>query len=414
MHQATRRIARFFCFTLSLAVLSNIAQAQTFTVIHTFTGGEGRLPQAPLTMDRAGDLYGTASEGGLYDFGTAFKLSRRNGGYTFSPLYSFEGIYDGDGAYPGAVVLAPDGTLYGSCGDGGQFVQYGTIFRLRPPASICASISCPWTETIVYSFQGGSDQGGPGDIVFNAAGDIVGATGDNGGSDFGTVYELTPSGSGWTYNLLYAFPSRNDGYAPDSALVIDNAGNLYGTTLYGGSGGYGTVYQLTPSGSGWVQNLLYSFDETMGAYPEGVILDSAGDLFGATSGGGSNNGGTLFELTPGAGGWTFNSFFNFTRLNQNTGPYARLTMDSQGNLYGTTYGEGAYAYGNVFKLTPSGDGWIYTDLHDFTSYSDGANPNAQIILDENGNLYGTASQGGNIYINQCLPGGCGTVWEITP
>ncbi len=410
MCRTTHRIAVLFCFTLSLAVLSNIAQAQTFTVLHTFTGGDGRLPQAPLTMDRAGNLYGTASEGGLYDVGTAFKLSRRNGSYTFSLLYSFEGIVTLDGAYPGAVVLAPDGTLYGSCGDGGQFVQYGTIFRLRPPASICASISCPWTETIVYSFQGGSDQGGPGDIVFNAAGDIVGVTGDTGGSDSGTVFEFTPSGSGWTYNLLYTFPGNGSaGQSPSSALVIDNAGNLYGTTLDGGTGGYGTVYQLTPSGPGWVQNLLYSFDRTTGAYPYGVILDSTGDLFGTTSGGGTNNGGTLFELSPGSGGWTFNSFLNFTRLNPNTGPRASLTMDSQGNLYGTTYGEGAYAYGNVFKLTPSANGWIYTDLHDFTNYSDGANPDAQIILDENGNLYGTASEGGNVH-----GGGYGTVWEITP
>jgi len=205
MRRTTCPIALLFCFTFSLAVLSNLSQAQTFTALHTFTGADGRLPQAPLTMDRAGNLYGTASEGGLYEFGTAFKLSRRNGSYTYSVLHSFEGVYDGDGAYPSALVLAPDGTLYGSCGDGGQYVQYGTIFRLQPPASICASISCPWTETILYSFQGGIDQGGPGDIVFNAAGDIVGVTGDYGGVS-GTVFEFTPAGSAGPTTSSTLFP----------------------------------------------------------------------------------------------------------------------------------------------------------------------------------------------------------------
>jgi len=412
MRQTIRRIALFFCFTLSLAVLSNLAQTQTFTVLHTFTGGDGKFPDAPLTMDRAGNLYGTASEGGFSDGGTAFKLSRRNGSYTFSLLYDFY-QYPTDAAVPNAVVLAPDGTLYGSSSAGGSGLE-GTVFRLRPPASICASISCLWTETIVYSFQGDSDGCSPQDIVFNAAGDIVGATNDfNNCFHSGTVYQLTASGSGWTYNLLYTFPGNDGGGAsPDSALIIDNAGNLYGTTAHTNlQQGSGTVYQLAPSGSGWVHNALYVFDGTTGAYPYGVILDRTGDLFGTTSEGGSNNGGTVYELSPVSGGWTFNSFFSFPR---NSTPDVPLTMDSQGNLYGETYGGGAYGYGTVFKLTPSGDGWTYSDLHDFTNYSDGSGPNGQILLDENGNLYGTAQAGGNIYINQCLPGGCGTVWEITP
>ena len=410
MRQSTRRIAIFFCLAFCLAVLANLAQAQTFTTLHTFTGNDGKFPRAHLTLDRAGNLYGTASEGGFTDGGTAFKLTRRNGNFTFSLLYNF---YENpnDAAVPNAVVLAPDGTLYGSSLGGAN--QDGAVFRLRPPASICASISCPWTENIIYSFTGGSDGCGPEDIVFDASGDIVGATNDLDCNHAGTVYELTPSGSGWTYNLLYTFV-RNDSYDPSSALVIDNTGNLYGTTLYS-EGGSGTVYQLTNSGSGWVHNTLYGFNQTTGAYPFGVILDNAGDLFGATAGGGSNNRGAVYELTAGSGGWTFNSLFNFTGLNSNSGPQAPLTMDSQGNLYGVTSGEGAYAYGNVFKLTPSANGWVYTDLHDFTNYGDGSAPTGQIVVDANGNLYGTCSAGGDLNGSQCeQSGGCGTVWEITP
>ena len=401
-------IALFFCFTLSFEVLSNIAQAQTFTVLHTFSGQDGQSPRAHLTMDRGGNLYGTASKGGRSGGGTAFKLSRRNGSWIFSLLYSFA-ENPSDAAVPNAAVIAPDGSLYGSSLSGGGN-RSGTVFRLRPPATRCAALSCPWIENLVYQFQGGSDGCGPEDIVFDASGDIVGATNDLNCLHSGTVYQLTPSGGSWTYDLLYAF-DRNESYDPSSALVIDHAGNLYGTTLYGASGN-GTVYQLSLSGSGWIYNTLYGFGNGTGAYPFGVILDAAGDLFGTTEGGGSNNRGTVFELASGSGGWAFNSVYNFTGLNPNSGPAAPLTIDNQGNLYGETYGDGAFAFGNVFKLTRSGNGWIYSDLHDFTNVGDGSAPTGQIVIDANGNLYGTASAGGNI--NECLPAGCGTLWEITP
>ncbi len=172
------------------------------------------------------------------------------------------------------------------------------------------------------------------------------------------------------------------------------------------------VDQLAPSGSGWIHTTLYSFTNmTGGAFPQGVILDPTGDLFGVTPVGGSNNTGTAFELTPGSGGWTFNAFFNFTGLAR-CGPDAPLTIDNQGNLYGVTQCDGYFEKGSVFKLTPAvGGGWNYSDLHDFDGGPDGGYPAAAVALDASGNIYGTTSQGGN---NSACDRGCGVVWEITP
>ena len=227
-----------------------------------------------------------------------------------------------------------------------------------------------------------------------------------GSGDQGAVYELTPSGGGWSENVLYSFPGgASDGYFPQSGVALDNIGNLYGTTYYGGTYGAGTVYRLTPSGSGWAENILYNFQAgDDGGYPfGGLIFDQFGNLYAATPTGGSGGGGTVFELTPSDGNWTFSVLYSFSA---GTGPYGSLTMDAAGNLYGTTFTVGAYGYGSVFKLTFSGGGWSATDLHDFTGGSDGGNPFGNVTLKPNGKLYGTAS-GGGAY-------GLGVVWEITP
>lgn len=391
------------------------AQAQTFTVLHTFTGPDGAAPQAHLTLDSAGNLYGTAPVGGgELDIGTAFKLSRKNGSWIFSLLYVFQSL--ADVAAPNAVVFGPDGSLYGSSRSGGGYLD-GTVFRLTPPATICAAASCPWVQDVIHRFLGHSDGCTPTDIVFDASGNIFGATSDDlCNTQTGTIYELTPSGGNWTKSLLYTFPG-NDGSIPNSALVIDGSGNMYGTTEFSrGSGGeyfdFGTVYQFALSGSGWIHTTLYSFtDRTGGAFPQGVILDPMGDFFGVTPEGGSNNTGTAFELTSGSGGWTFNAFFNFTGPGQ-CGPGAPVTLDAQGNLYGVTLCDGHFGDGTVFKLTPTvGGGWIYSDLHDFDDGPDGGYPAGAVVLDASGNIYGTASRGGN---TSACDGGCGVVWEITP
>jgi uncharacterized repeat protein (TIGR03803 family) len=218
--------------------------------------------------------------------------------------------------------------------------------------------------------------------------------------------------------VLYSFTGGADGGYPYAGLIFDNVGKLYGTTAYGGDlacstpYGCGTVFQLTPSGSGWTVNVLYSFQgESDGGFPlSGLIFDQAGNLYGTTAGGGTGNGGTTFELTPskGVGPWTYTLVYRFSG-DGSDGPLGTLVMDATGTLYGTVAGT-PNECGSVFKLTPSNGGWTYTSLHDFTDGSDGCQPVGNVTFDGNGNLYGTASSGGA----QSCPGGCGTVWEITP
>ena len=398
-------------FALTFILLQS-AQAQTYQVIYNFSGGlDGAYPQAGLT-ERGGTLYGTANQGGSFNRGTVFKLAHSGSGWIFSPLYSFTGRGDGSAPIAG-VVFGHDGTIYGTTEFGGQNcgVGCGTVFHLRPPVSVCKSALCPWTETVLYQFSGSSDGANPGygDLTFDQAGNIYGTTVFGGVNAQGVVYELTPSGGGWTERAIHTFTGpRNDGANPYSSVVFDPAGNLYGTTFLGGAGGYGTVFQLTPSGSGWTENILYSFqDSSDGGQPfGGVVLDNAGNLYAATSTGGSGNGGTVYELAHSGGGWTFGVLYSFTGLGDQPGPNGSLTMDAAGNLYGTTTKDGAQGAGTVFKLTPSGGGWTETDLYDFPGGSQGGVPYGSVLIDASGNLYGTASQGGTH--------GYGVIWEITP
>jgi uncharacterized repeat protein (TIGR03803 family) len=193
-------------------------------------------------------------------------------------------------------------------------------------------------------------------------------------------------------------------------VIFDQAGNLYGTANRGGTYGWGTVFQLVPSGSGWVENTLYDFtgQGSDGCNPGGgLIFDQSGNLYGATPWCGAYGYGMVFELSPnGNGGWTETVLYSWPTANTYGGPQASLTMDSVGNLYGTTTGDGTYDAGNVFKLTPYMKTWIYTDLHDFTGGSNGGNPISNVVFDAQGNLFGTATSGG--------ANGHGVVWKITP
>ncbi len=385
------------------------AKAQTFQVIHSFSGGgDGGIPLAGLIADRAGNLYGTASGGGQingcqYGCGVAFRLKPSGSGWTLSPLHVFQAGRDG-GKPEARMVFAANGVLYGTTLEGGGNHCYNTtcgiVFKLNPPATTCRSTLCPWSETVIYRFVGvpyaGLPNGGP--LVFDQVGNLYGVAA-GGPDEHGVVYELTPSGGTWSETDLAGADNSTSG------VVFDNAGNLYGSN----SGeGYGGVYQLLHSGSGWTGHQLYSIiDVITDGYDTlgGVILDNAGNIYGSTVGEGPGNGGTVFELS--AGTWNFNVLYGF---NAGTGPEESLTMDSAGNLYGTTWGGGTQFKGNVFKLSPSSNGWIYTDLYDFTGGTDGEYPVSNVVIDGQGNLYGTASQGGSASCS----GGCGTVWEITP
>jgi uncharacterized repeat protein (TIGR03803 family) len=246
--------------------------------------------------------------------------------------------------------------------------------------------------------------------LIDSAGNIYGTTfsGGNlqacGGTGCGTVYKLTRSGSGWMQSVLHRF-SGPDGATPYSGLVPDAAGNLYGTTVNGGASGNGTVYQVTPSGSGWTETVIHDFQNSSdGRWPvAGLVMDAAGNLYGAAEVGGSGGGGTVYKLTFSNGHWTFATIYSFTGT---AGPYSRLTLDGDGNLYGSTYGDGSAGFGMVFKLTRFNGGWSLGVLHNFSGGSDGASPLGGVILDASGNVYGTAETGGAY--------GQGVVFKIAP
>lgn len=417
-------IAIGLAITLAAAIP---AGAQTYTVLHTFGGGQdGASPTSGVAMDHSGNLYGTTTTGGTYDSGVAYKLTRFGSGWISTNLHSFR---PADGYAPAAgPVFGPDGALYGAAALGGQggSCQYdgcGVIYKLTPPAASCRGSYCPWNYTILHRFTGGADGAFPySSVVFDQAGNLYGTTTAGGyvspgvcSAGCGVIYELSPSHGGWTESVLYSFMGGNDGYVAYAGLTIDGDGNLYGTTEDGGNLGLGTVYELARSGSGWSKTTLYMFQSLAdGAYPEGgLILDSAGNLYGTTANGGNTLGvcglqgcGTVFSLSPANGSWEHSVLYAFTNSYQDSNPRASLVMNAGGTLYGATTGSSGLS-GNIFELAPANGGWVYVSLYSFSRGPNGFDPVSSLIFDAPGNLYGTTSQGGS-------PGGPGVVFELTP
>ena len=422
---------------LSLAA-SRPALAQGFQVIHSFTGaGDGAYPLAGLTLDATGNLYGTSSS--LLNLESCptgclvvYELSPDGEGWNFATL--FTGQNASQGSTPASsMVWRPGGALYGTTMYGGtgsgcaSGFGCGVIFKLT-------ETNGNWTESEVYPFTGLPNGNFPkGELAFDSAGNLYGTT-SGGGSTVGcpgggclgngVVYELALASGTPAESVLYTFGATrvNDGIAPAGGVVIDSAGNLYGTTLQGGDLDYGTVFELAPDGSNWAETILYSFTGgDNGVWPAGgVILDAGGNLYGSTeynyqAGGG----GTLFELSPSGNRWVHDVLYDFPSPSCGTppchlgaGPVSNLIMDRSGNLYGTTSVDGQYGCGSVFKLARSGEGWSYSSLHEFSCGIDGANPSGSLVMDSLGNLYGTTTGGGltDYYCNS----GCGVVFEIMP
>ena len=378
-----------------------------------FQGTDGANPAfAALVFDSGGNLYGTTYNGGQYDSGTAFELAPNgSGGWTEKVLYDFG--KDGAGAHPQpGMIFDSAGNLYGTTVTGGSSDR-GTVFELSPGGN------GGWTARLLHSFnKNGSDGYYPcGNLIFDPAGNLYGTT-FNGGIHYGgTVFQLSPNGSGdWTENVLYSFDfNGSDGIDSFAGLVLDHAGNLYGTTEEGGAYGVGTVFELSPDGSGgWSEKVVHSFDYngSDGGQPEaGLILDAAGNLYGATVYGGSYGNGAVFELSPHANGdWSEKVLYSFGNGIDGAQPYAGLVFDAGGNLYGATAAGGVNGTGTVFKLTPTqGGSWDETVLHNFDAAngSDGDYPEGSLILDHAGNLYGTSNLGGGHYNS-------GTVFQLTP
>jgi uncharacterized repeat protein (TIGR03803 family) len=379
---------------LGMAVVApGSAQAQTFTLLYTFTNtAQGEQPDASLIQDAAGDLFGTTQYGGINGgFGTVFKLDTTG---KETVLLSFAGTPDAEDPYSG-LTRDKAGNFYGTTLYGGTQGGFGTVFKLRPSGK----------EIILHSFAGTPDGEDPRSVlVRDSAGNLYGTTQYGGtGGGYGTVFKLDAKGK---LTLLHSFAGTPDGEGPYAGLLRDKAGNLYGTTQYGGAGGgYGTVFKLDAKGK---LTLLHSFTGTPdGVNPlAGLLRDAAGNLYGTTKYGGAGGGyGTVFKLSA-KGKLTL--LHSFAGMPDGVNPYSRLIRDSAGNFYGTTFYGGTVGYGTVFKLDTAGK---LTILHSFNGSPDGGNPIGGLILDKAGNLYDTTSGGGDL---NCGFSGCGTVFKVAP
>jgi uncharacterized repeat protein (TIGR03803 family) len=411
-------------------------------ILYTFQGGtDGANSYAGLLVEN-GESYGTTFGGGAGpsgNSGTVFKVSPSG---AKSILYSFQAGSDGSGPQAG-LIAGSGGVLYGDTdyGGSGTLCSFGcgTVFALTPSGS-------GYTEKVIYAFQGGSDGATPiGNLLIDKSGALYGTTVDGGGSTActnaydgigcGTVFKLTPSGTGYTETVLYGFQAGSDGIGPRGTLIADAKGALYGTTEYGGgvtactsgsgNAGCGTVFKLTPAGSGYTESVLYRFQggTSDGSLPRSALVADKprGSLYGATVRGGASNDGTVYKLTPSGSGYTEHVIYSFNGKS-GADPYDENGLYLGNNLsctthlgrtclYGTTAfgGTGNCHCGTVFKLTSTSGGSTETVLYSFTGSrrSDGADPRGSVVADPAGKLYGTTVGGG-------LRKGYGIVFKVSP
>jgi uncharacterized repeat protein (TIGR03803 family) len=406
----------------SVLLLAVTAWSQTEKVLYSFAPGRGgNGPTGSLVFDSAGNLYGTTQKGGdlrgcnSKGCGTLFSLSPTAQSWQESVVHAFTSFTSTGYNHPTyGLNLAADGSIY----------SVGVVPNLFGEVLMKYSKDSngTWSEDLIYEFLPISEGPNP-SLSFDAAGNLYGsseqATAGEGLCDTyncGTVFKLYPTAKGsWAEDVLYQFqfyPS-GDGIWPISNLVADDADNLYGATQYGGSSqngnsyGVGTVYELSHTASGWVEQVLYNFagGRDGGEPTTTLIRDKAGNLYGLASTGGAYGKGALYKLSYFGGTWTESAVFSFA--GEYSLPNDPLIIDDAGNLYGTTYYDGVNHWGTVVKLSPASSGWTEKVLYTFTGGSDGGQPRGGLVLDANGDLYGTTYRGG-------ANGDFGVVFEITP
>jgi len=398
----------FLCLT---TFATRPAQAAHESVLYNFGGddlGDGSQPNSRLTSDGAGNFYGTTQYGGL-GYGTVFELSP-NGkkGWNETILHTFTGGADGAVPEQSWVIFDGAGNLYGTAavdniGSGGPCANSGcgVVWEL-------SLVGGGWTETVLYTFcqqDGCTDGSNPiNGLVFDTAGNLYGTTNNGTG---GTVFELSPSGSGWTEQVIYVTP-----YNLYAGLTIDASGNIFGATVPVGFPP-STVFELSPNGNGgWNSAVIATFKNATkdGAAAAGTaVLDAAGNLYGTTAGGGIYNNGTVFKLTHGKKGkWSEKILYSFKGATKKDGslPWAGIAFDAAGNIYGTTVNGGKYGEGTLYELVAVGKRAYKEKILRNFNYTDGALPYGSLILDSAGNLYGTTELGGEYEQ--------GVAFEVTP
>jgi uncharacterized repeat protein (TIGR03803 family) len=347
-------MGRVLTISAALAILTSAAWAAVPQIIYNFAGDDdGEYIDSDLVIDGAGNLYGTSVLGGDFGSGTVFQLAPSGNGWTHTVLYSFHGGTDGGEPYKG-VTLDSQGNLYGTAVTGGS----------------------------------GSCEGG-----------------------CGVAYKLTNSGGVWTQTVIHAFTGGDDGYGPGTGLTLGRYGILYGMTPTGGANGQGVIFLLRPMANGtWNLKVIHAFTGgTDGAGGSaGRLLRYKGGLYGVTTTGGANGKGVAFKLTHPVGGWQFTTLYAFQGQPDAGFPYGALTPDGQGNLYGTTYYDGANNLGSVYQLAPQPDGtWKESVLYSFKGGRDGSGSISNVVFAKTGAMYGTTSAGGA----SC---NCGVIFKLTP
>ena len=384
-------------------------QSGGFDVIHNFTGqGDGSEPNG-VALDKAGNIYGPT---GYYSGnGSVYKLAQAASGWILSTLYNFLG--ESSGSSPSGLMVGNNGILYGAaqgglenCNSGGYC---GFIFSLRPPATACHSTSCGWNEAQTYTFTGPADAAQGGNLVSDSSGNLYGVSQSGGAQQLGAVFELSPSIGGWIESILYNFSGGSGGSGPTD-IIVGRDGSLYGTTGWGGTYSYGVVFQLTLLPSGWSENVVYNFPDQgwMGTNPHSLTQDSAGNLYGIYEFAGccGNDYGRIYMLSPSNGSWTFTELHHGDETLDGDDLFPAIILDPQGNLWGTG---SAYSgcmntveFGYIFELSPSPSGWLY-NTPEFWSYTFFPASGA-LGLDSHGNLYGTTFM--------CGTQNAGTVWQL--
>jgi uncharacterized repeat protein (TIGR03803 family) len=423
-HRRAWFVGYIFAALIGATVAPGSAAAATEKVLYSFcqnsTCPDGSVPYAPLLMDGSGVFYGTAYGGGANASGVVFRLTKSGTNWVYDVLYDFCAQSScTDGSFPGAGLIMDDaGKLYGTTNFGGTH-NGGTVFRLSPT-------NTGWTHSILHNFcfasncAGGTFPTGP--LMMDAAGDIYGTTYGGGLHNAGTAYRLSHTNTGWQETVLHNFCARtncNDGSTPLGGLIMDGSGNLYGTAVAGANtnnlcpngGTCGVVFQLTHGSTGWTEHVLHAFcaQATCGGGGSpfgGLIMDGAGNLYGTAWTLGANGFGTVFKMSHTSAGWTYNVLHSFNYFN-GANPHDSLIRDGAGKIYGMAVGGGTHSNGVVFELSSGGQ---ETVLHNFctqTGCPDGSTPYGGLVMDGAGNFYGTTSKGGNSI-------GGGVVFKLTP
>ncbi len=421
-------------------------------VLYSFQGGtsDGFWPAGGVVFDKAGNLYGATEGAGPSSCypdanlcGLVYELSppaKKGNPWTETILIQFKGKQSNDVSLPSSgLIMDVSGNLYGVSAYGGTGdcvilgtpAGCGTVYELSPPKQK----GDPWTEAILYGFNGGNDGYFPaGNLTFDKAGNLYGATNFGGGKgntcniffggNCGIVFKLSPpkqKGGAWTEQVLHSFAGGTDGAIPNGALVIAKSGVIYGTTPAGGNQGCkndigvgcGTAFKLTPTkkGTEWKEKMLYRFTGSDdGAAPNGgLVLDHSGTLFGTAGGGGAGKSGVVFQLKVNGGGSAESVLYSFTG-NAGGNPTAGLTLSQVGDLYGAALG-GQYFRGVVFRMRMKAGVWAFSDVYTLKGAPDAGYPEATLVRSASGSLYGTSHGGGT---GQACQGGCGTVFEVFP